>query len=135
MTKTQPKILFISYECSPFIKMGGLGDVALGLPKAVKKLGADIRVVLPLYPQIDQKKHKIKKTKERLSVEFGHKDYNVQIYQSHLPADRSLGEGGPGSSVPIYFFQNKHFFERKEVFGELGRETLFIFLTFFCNKR
>ena len=93
MTINKPKILFISYECSPFIKMGGLGDVALGLPKAVKKLGVDIRVVLPLYPQVDQKKHKIKKTREKFNVEFGHKDYEVQIYQSYLPADRSLGEG------------------------------------------
>ena len=49
------KVWFASSEVAPFIKTGGLADVAGSLPKALKRLGVDIRVVLPKYGQIDQK--------------------------------------------------------------------------------
>lgn len=43
------KILIVSSEAAPFVKSGGLGDVAGSLPKALKALGADVRVVIPKY--------------------------------------------------------------------------------------
>ena len=46
------KILFVAAEADPFIKTGGLGDVAYALPKALKELGDDIRVVIPKYKNI-----------------------------------------------------------------------------------
>jgi starch synthase len=46
------KIWFAASEVAPFAKTGGLADVAGSLPKALAKLGADIRVVMPKYRQI-----------------------------------------------------------------------------------
>ena len=46
------KVLFASSEAAPFIKSGGLGDVAGALPKALAKAGVDVRVILPYYQDI-----------------------------------------------------------------------------------
>ena len=47
------KVLFVAAEASPFVKVGGLGDVMGGLPAALNDSGVDARVVLPLYSSID----------------------------------------------------------------------------------
>jgi starch synthase len=56
------KILFLAVEAAPFMKVGGLGDVAGSLPHAIQELpeAPDIRLVLPFYPQIQKQGRKIK---------------------------------------------------------------------------
>ena len=43
------KILFVSSECAPFSKSGGLADVASSLPPALQAEGNEIAVITPLY--------------------------------------------------------------------------------------
>lgn len=50
------KILIASPEVFPFIKTGGLADVTGALPKALKKLRVDVRVILPKHKGIDEHK-------------------------------------------------------------------------------
>lgn len=54
------KILFVSSELHPFAKTGGLGDVSGSLPKALKNLNQDIRVLIPAYPFAVAKANAIK---------------------------------------------------------------------------
>ena len=49
------KILYVASEAAPFVKTGGLGDVAGSLTITLKKKGEDVRVILPLYKCIDGK--------------------------------------------------------------------------------
>lgn len=46
------KVLFVTPEALPFVKTGGLGDVAYALPAALASLGADVRILLPGYPAV-----------------------------------------------------------------------------------
>ena len=47
-------ILFATSECAPFVKTGGLGDVAGSLPNTLREKKIDARVILPLYNCIPQ---------------------------------------------------------------------------------
>ncbi len=46
------KVLMVTSECAPFIKTGGLADVAGALPGALARQGIDTRTVLPAYPAL-----------------------------------------------------------------------------------
>src|SRR6185436_11978796 len=46
------RVLFATPECAPLVKTGGLGDVSAALPPALKRLGIDIRVLLPGYADV-----------------------------------------------------------------------------------
>ncbi|HET7713636.1 MAG TPA: glycogen synthase [Patescibacteria group bacterium] len=47
------KVLFAAAEVTPIAKVGGLGDVTGALPKALKDLGVDVRVIIPKYRSIE----------------------------------------------------------------------------------
>ncbi len=43
------KVMFLAAEAEPFVKVGGLGDVAGSLPPALRKMSVDVHLVLPLH--------------------------------------------------------------------------------------
>lgn len=46
------KVLSVTSECAPFVKTGGLADVAGSLPRALAPLGVEMRILLPGYPSV-----------------------------------------------------------------------------------
>ncbi|HEV8263049.1 MAG TPA: glycogen synthase GlgA [Burkholderiales bacterium] len=52
MPEEKLKVLFATSEVAPLIKTGGLADVSAALPAALMRLDADIRVLVPGYPQV-----------------------------------------------------------------------------------
>ena len=59
-------ILIAASECVPFAKTGGLADVVGILPKFLKQMGHDVRIVMPRYYKIDKTK-----LKPVISTSFG----------------------------------------------------------------
>jgi starch synthase len=46
------RVLYVSPECAPMTKTGGLGDVTAALPEALRGAGADVRTLLPGYAEV-----------------------------------------------------------------------------------
>ena len=49
-----PRVLFVSPELAPWVKVGGLGEVTRDLPRALNQAGADVRLLVPAYPALKQ---------------------------------------------------------------------------------
>jgi starch synthase len=65
------RVLFISAEVAPFAKVGGLADVASGLPKALVAEGHDCRVIMPAYQMIESDPQwKVERVIEDFEVEL-----------------------------------------------------------------
>ena len=67
-------VLFVSSEVEPFAKTGGLADVSGALPQIIKQLDHEIRVMMPRYGSINERKsklHEMLRLKE-IAVPVGH---------------------------------------------------------------
>ncbi len=106
------KILYASPEVVPFAKTGGLADVAGALPKAIKELGHDIRIVLPKYQMVDAAKWGLNLVASGIAVTIGNSTETADVYESVIP----------DSDVPVYFIGNDKFFNRKELYTVAGKD-------------
>lgn len=99
------KILFVSSEVSPFAKTGGLADVAGALPKALKKSGHDVRIIMPLYHCVETGGFTIKKTRKGFEVPVD------GVMRKGLLRQSSLDD------IPVYLVENKEYFQRDALYG------------------
>ena len=99
------KIMFATSEAYPFLKTGGLGDVAFALPKELNKNGYETRVICPLYQDIkDEYKNKMKKICD-FSVPVGWRNQYCGLLTATL-----------GNTI-FYFIDNEYYFKRGGAYG------------------
>ncbi|MBM7692993.1 starch synthase [Peribacillus deserti] len=110
-------ILFAVSECVPFVKSGGLADVAGSLPQELAKHGNRVRVVLPKYKTIEQKyTDKMSKIAE-FYVQVGWRDQYCGIFS--LEQDE----------ITYYFVDNEYYFKRDDLYGYFDDGERFSFFT------
>jgi len=99
------KILFIAAESHPFMKVGGLGDVAYALPKALRRNNIDSRVILPKYGKIADSFKESMITIAEFEVSVGwRKQYCGLQYLEY-------------DGIPFYFIDNEYYFNRDNAYG------------------
>jgi len=104
-------ILIAASEVVPFAKTGGLADVVGALPKALRALGHDVRVVMPRYYGVDREKYLLTPMEGSLGVPMGTLgEMWCSVYEGKLP----------NSDVPIYFIDHEAFFGRAGLYEEGG---------------
>ncbi len=100
-------ILFTASEIYPFAKTGGLADVAYGLPLALRDIEHDIRVMLPKYGAISERKNRIHEI-NRL------KDIPVRVGEREEPATvKSSSITNPRTKVQAYMTTNQYYYDSK----------------------
>lgn len=114
------KILFITSEATPFVKTGGLADVSSALPQSLVELGHEVRLVLPKYGSVDERKFKI------------HEIVRLKDMPIHLGNDielvsiRSCFLVGNKIKVQLYFFDNqKYFGSRKGLYEDINTKKFY----------
>lgn len=91
------KVLFLAAEAAPFVKVGGLGDVAGALPPAIRSLPEkpDIRVVIPMHNQIDLTRFQRKQT-AAFEVWHNHGPITAEVFETrHQGVTVYLLSGAP----------------------------------------
>ena len=79
------KILFATSEAHPLIKTGGLADVAASLPRALLKLGHDVKILLPAYASV---MIKAKEAGAKKIARFSIWNEAITLWQTRLPGSR-----------------------------------------------
>jgi len=110
-------ILFASSEVAPFIKTGGLADVAGSLPQALAKLGHDVRVILPLYEGIGQEWRDQMTYLQCFHVTLAWRNPYCGLFE--LKRD----------GVTYYFVDNEYYFKRHSIYGHYDDAERFAFFS------
>ena len=102
------KIAFASSEVFPYVKTGGLGDVAGSLPIELSKLGHEVKVFLPKYNVFGEGEHGLHYLWDigEIPIRIGGLVYSVHVHASTLP----------NSNVKVYFVDCPHYFHRFRVY-------------------
>ncbi len=105
MTQQPLRVMMISPEAVPFAKTGGLADVAGALPIALKKLGLEVCLLLPLYGMVRQSGVELSKVAADLLVSFASQPLTFDLYRAEV-------EG-----LPCYFVERDEFYDRRQLYG------------------
>ena len=111
------QIVFASAECAPFVKTGGLGDVAGSLPAALVRAGAEVIVMVPKYATI---KDEYKAQMEHFS------DFYVSLgWRNEYCGLEKLEHDG----VTYMFVDNERYFARDYPYGFFDDGERFAFFS------
>ena len=117
MAKNKMQVVFASAEVAPFVKTGGLGDVAGSLPQELVKDGCDVIVMCPKYASIPDE------FKARMEH---YTDFYVPLgWRNEYCGLEKIEEGG----VTYLFVDNEHYFNRSYPYGFFDDGERFAFFS------
>lgn len=108
--KGKLKILMVFPEVAPFVKTGEIGDVGGALPKALKEMGHDVRVITPQYRTINERKYILRDVirLQNIDISLGGENVCIDVKSAFLP----------NSKVQVYFIDYKPFFFKEGLYAD-----------------
>ena len=110
------RVAILTSEAVPFAKTGGLADVSGALPQALKQQDIDVRLVLPLYEQIDRALLN-GGSLENVRVEWRGQVHHVRFWFSDA------------AGAPAYLLETPEFFARPSIYGYKDDHIRFAFFS------
>jgi starch synthase len=106
----QHKILYLASEVTPFARAGGLGDVTGALPKALKNLNQEIRIIMPKYKFINERKYVLREVirLREIPVTVNGRTEIANVKSAFVP----------DSKVQVYFVEVSDFFSKPGLYND-----------------
>jgi starch synthase len=105
-------ILFVSTELLPYVKVGGLADVAAALPKALRALGHKVTLVVPRFPAFEEGGLLVARRLTPLRFDYGGEAAEVTLFDGRL-----------ASQVDVILVDAPGLYESGQVYGEENEAT------------
>ncbi len=118
------KIAFVTAEVRPFAATGGLADVAAALPKELRRLGHDVRLIMPHYAMIEAQRPTLQEIPALREPILVPNEGRMCVKATHLP----------NTDVPVYLLQalDRDYYSRThnrdQIYGWPDDGSRFIFL-------
>lgn len=104
------KVLFVTQEMDPYTALSEIGEIARQLPEYVQEQGMEIRILMPRYGTINERRHRLHEV-VRLS------GMNIIVDDDDFPLIIKVASL-PGTRMQVYFLDNEDFFKRKFIFKD-----------------
>ncbi len=107
---SKKRVLIVTQEMEPYTTLSAISAIARKLPQYVQEHGMEIRVLMPRFGVINERRHRLHEV-VRLSgmnIIVDEDDYPLIIKVASLP----------GTRMQVYFLDNEEFFKRKQVFED-----------------
>ncbi len=104
------KVLIVTQEMQPYTALSEISEIARKLPQYVQENGMEIRVLMPRYGTINERRHRLHEV-VRLS------GMNIIVDDDDFPLIIKVASL-PGARMQVYFLDNEDFFKRKSVFED-----------------
>ncbi|MCJ7549252.1 MAG: glycogen synthase [Anaerolineae bacterium] len=115
----QLKVLMVAAEAVPFAKVGGLAEFAGALPKALRQLGVDVRLMIPRYSDgVRTGVPQLRRVGKTLPIPAGSGEEPAHLFWAEV------------DGVPVYLIYNdQHFGNRARVYGFNDDPQRFMFFS------
>lgn len=104
------KVLIVTQEMEPYTLASEIASIARKLPQHAQEKGMEIRVLMPKYGNINERRHRLHEV-VRLS------GMNIIVDDDDFPLIIKVASL-PGARMQVYFLDNEDFFKRKAVFED-----------------
>ena len=111
MSRRNIKVLYVSGEVSPFVRISPLADFMASFPQAIEEEGFEARIMMPKYGTINDRKFRLHDVLRLSDIEV---DLREKIDLLHVKVTAL-----PSSKIQTYFLYNEKYFKRNGLFSDI----------------
>ncbi|HWR00843.1 MAG TPA: starch synthase [Chlorobaculum sp.] len=112
MARRNFKVLYVSGEVSPFIRVSSLADYMASFPQALEEEGFEARIMMPKYGVINDRKFRLHDVLRLSDIEVSLKEKSDMLHVKVTAL--------PSSKIQTYFLYNEKYFKRNGLFSDIS---------------
>lgn len=111
MSRSTCKVLYVSGEISPFVRLSALADFMASFPQAMEETGCEARIMMPKYGVINDRKFRLHDVLRLSDIEVSSKEKTDMLHVKVTAL--------PSSKIQTYFLYNEKYFKLNGLFSDM----------------